>query len=164
MPPVSPPSYVLVLGIGNRILGDEGVGGRVVDQLGAEGLPPGVEAVDGGTVGLALLPRIEEADAVIIVDAGRLPEPPGSIRCLEGPAMDAFVAGSPSTPHDIGLHDLMSALALQDALPAHRALVVIAPQNCTLSEALSDAVAAAVPEACSAVRRILDRWAGADPS
>lgn len=149
---------ILVLGIGNRILGDEGVGGRVVDQLNAEGLPDGVEAVDGGTVGLALLPRIQDAGAVIVVDAARLPEPPGAFRCLEGPAMDAFVAGSPSTPHDIGLHDLMSALMLQDALPRRRALVAVAPESVALGDALSEALAAALPEICAAVRQIIARW------
>lgn len=151
-------SHTLILGIGNRILGDEGVGGRAVDQLLAEGLPPGVEAVDGGTVGLALLPRIEDAAAFIIIDAARLDAPPGTVACFEGSAMDAFVAGRPSTPHDIGLHDLMGALALRGALPAQRALVAVAPRDVTLADALSPPVAAALPEVCAAARQILAGW------
>ena len=68
---------VLVLGIGNILLKDEGVGVRVADKMKAMTLPPDVEVMDGGTMGLNLMYYIEERKKVVVIDAVRAGEPPG---------------------------------------------------------------------------------------
>ncbi len=75
---------VRVLGLGNPLMGDDGVGIRVVEQMAAAGLPPGVEVVDGGTGGLALLDEMDGAGGVVLVDAGSFGAAPGTVCRVEG--------------------------------------------------------------------------------
>ena len=149
---------ILILGIGNSILSDEGVGVRVIDALAAADLPPGARAVDGGTIGLALLPLIESADAVVFVDAARMASPPGTVKVYEGAELDAFALRAARTPHDVGLHDLLDGLRLTESLPAWRALVGIEPGRLGLGADLTPAVADAVPRAAEQAREVAARW------
>ncbi len=149
---------IVVLGIGNTLLSDEGVGVRLAAALAAEGLPAGVRVVDGGTIGLALAPVVERAGALLVLDAARMGAAPGSLRLVEGGEFDAFLGSRPATPHDIGLADLVRALALAGTLPARRALLAVEPALLSLGEALSPPVAAALPAALAAVRELLACW------
>lgn len=153
------PNDILVLGIGNSLLSDEGVGVRLAAVLAAEALPSGVRVVDGGTIGLALLPLIEDCRAVLFLDAARLDAEPGTVRLMEGAAFDAFVGGRRATPHDVGLSDLVTALMLSGTLPACRALLGVQPLMLTLGMALSPAVEAALPAAVALARRQIADWA-----
>jgi hydrogenase maturation protease len=79
---VSEKRKIIILGIGNLLLKDEGVGIHLIQLLEKESLPPGVELVDGGTSTLDVLPLLKEADKIIVVDAMRARGAPGSIyRC-----------------------------------------------------------------------------------
>ena len=151
---------ILILGIGNTLLSDEGVGVRLAAALAADGLPAGVRVVDGGTIGLALAPVVERAGAVLVLDAARMGRVPGTPHLVEGAAFDAFVHSRPATPHDVGLADLVRALALAGTLPPYRALLAIEPERLSLGDALSPAVAASLPAATAAIRRLLTRWRG----
>lgn len=119
---------VLVLGIGNTLLRDEGVGVHVVNRL-AEGwhLPEGVEVIDGGTAGMDLLDRVAKARALVVVDCAKLDAAPGTVRLIEGDAVPAFFATRIS-PHQIGLSDLMGAVMLLDCMPARLALIAVQPE------------------------------------
>lgn len=152
------PSTV-VLGVGNLLMGDDAVGIRVIDILReSAGLPPGVALLDGGTLGLALLPAIEGADRLVVVDAALTGGPPGAVRVLEGETMDVFLANRSRSAHDIGLDDLMAALRFRGRLPGRRALVAIEPLSLHLSQSLSEPAAAAVEPAAEAVIGVLGRW------
>ena len=70
---------ILILGIGNLLLRDEGVGIHVVQKMKEMELPPGIEVMDGGTMGLNLLYYIENRDRVIVVDTVIVGDPPGTI-------------------------------------------------------------------------------------
>jgi len=70
---------VVIIGIGNLILRDEGVGVHAVRALEEQSLPPGVEVIDGGTATMELLPVIQEAERIIVIDALKGGEQPGTI-------------------------------------------------------------------------------------
>jgi len=150
---------VFVLGIGNRLLGDDGAGPAVIDRLVSEGGQSYATYRDGGTIGLALLSRIEDASAFIAIDAAELNAAPGTVRVFEAEAMDAQLSGAKHTVHEVALSDLLSAAALAGTLPARRALVAIQPATVEWGLSASPAVADAIPVACAAVSELVKRWA-----
>lgn len=152
---------IVVLGVGNTLLTDDGVGVHVVREL-AEAVPAdapgGVVYHDGGTIGLALLPLIENARGVILVDAADFGGAVGEVRRFEGDAMDALLRAKRSTPHEIAVSDLILTAELIGAKPGRRALVAIQAGDIGLGAEPQAAVLAAVPEARGAVVEILERW------
>lgn len=150
---------VLVLGLGNRLLGDDAAGPLVVDCLADDTTLPGaVRCRDGGTIGLALLPEIEDAGALIAVDAARFGAVPGTVQVFEGDAMDRLLGGRKTSAHEVALADLMAAAALSGRLPARRALVAVQPQSTEIGLTPTAPVQAAVPQLCDAVRGLVQRW------
>ncbi len=148
----------LVLGLGNTLLTDEAVGVRVVERLQGMPVSAGLTLRDGGTMGLTLLVEMEDADAMVVVDAAWLQSDPGTMRVFEGAEMDHFLRTRGRNPHDIGLDDLMDALRLREAVPEHRALVGIEPASLSVGDSLSPAVALSVPKAAAAVLGIVEKW------
>ncbi len=150
---------VLVLGLGNTLLSDDGVGVHVVEALrGASDHDEAVILRDGGTLALALLPELETAEALIVVDAAAFSAEPGAVRVFEGAAMDAQLAGKRHTVHEVNLVDLMGAAELSGVRPERRALVGIEPKSFEWGLAPTDPVAAAVPRACAAVNQLIAEW------
>jgi hydrogenase maturation protease len=101
---------VLVLGIGNVLMGDEGVGVHVVRYLETSGVPEGVDLLDGGTGSFLLLDPMQRARKIILIDATLDNQPPGTVRRLT----PRFSADYPRTltAHDIGLKDLLDTFYL----------------------------------------------------
>lgn len=101
----------LVLGLGNVIMGDEGVGVHVVRALERHKLPAGVECLDGGTGGFILLEPIESADRILLIDAAADGNPPGTVTRTT----PRFARDYPPTltAHDIGVKDLLDAFYMQ---------------------------------------------------
>ncbi len=150
---------VLVLGVGNILYRDDGIGPAAVSQLGAEGIHAScADFLDGGTIALSLLPEIEDRDALIVVDAARLDAPPGTICIFEGIEMDSRLTGSRRSVHDVAVADAMTAAQLAGTLPERRALVCVAPETVDLGLGLSPAVAAALPETCRTIGGLIERW------
>lgn len=151
---------ILILGLGNTLLSDEAVGVRIVEQLRnhPQSTHYHLKLLDGGTMGLTLLVDMEDADAMIILDAGQLGMEPGCLQVFEGEQMDLFLRSRGRNPHDIGLDDLMDGLRLRQAVPEKRALVCIQPKTIAVGESLSIEVEKAIPQAVEAVIEILDRW------
>ncbi|KAF0100087.1 MAG: hydrogenase 1 maturation protease [bacterium] len=150
----------LVLGIGNTLLSDEGVGIHVLQALSAGApLPEDVELMDGGTLSFTLAGPIEEADALIVVDAAHIKAEPGAWRLFEGEAMDAFLLGNrKSSVHEVGLTDLRAIAILAGHWPEKRALLAIQPQVVDWGEAPTPAVAEAIPPVCAAIRGLIEGW------
>ncbi len=150
---------ILVLGIGNRLRSDDGAGAAVIDKLAHDpALHSRAIFQDGGVIGLALLPAIEDASGFIAIDAAQLDATPGTVRVFEGEAMDAKLAGGKRTAHEVSVLSLLSAVALSGTLPRRRALVAIQPATIGWGASLSPAVAAALPAACEAVSALLASW------
>lgn len=154
---------ILILGLGNTLLSDEAVGVRVMESL--RGHPDcglyNLNLLDGGTMGLSLLVDMEDADAMIIVDAAQLNRQPGAVQVFEGAEMDHFLRHRGRSPHDIGLDDLMDGLRLRQAVPEQRALVGVQPRCLTVGESLTDEVAAALPVAAEVIFEVLAQWKAA---
>ncbi len=153
---------VLVIGFGNVLLGDDGAGVRLVDRLGRR-IGPGVcTCIDGGTMSFTLLPYVEAARSLLLVDAAELHEAPGALRLYENGAMDDFLKSRRRrTVHEVGLTDLLDMARLRDCLPATRALLCIQPGAIDWSEALSPPVAAALQEGVGRAASLIARWTAA---
>ena len=136
----------LVLGLGNILLQDEGLGVRAVEQLVARyELPPDVEVLDGGTLGLDLLPRLDGVHTLLLVDAVKSGQPPGALIRLEGDAIPAALALKMSM-HQLGLGDLLAVSTLRGTLPPRVILWGMEPASFDWSLDLSSPVTARLDE------------------
>lgn len=144
---------VLVLGVGNVLLGDEGVGVHVVRRL--EGLewPANVAIVDGGTGGFHLLSHLAGCDVAVMIDATLDGQPPGTVRVFE----PRYASDYPRalSAHDIGLKDLVESADLLRQLPRVILVTVSVANVQPMSMALSPAVEAVVPAVAEQVRRLV---------
>jgi hydrogenase maturation protease len=150
----------LVLGIGNTLLTDEGIGIHVLQALEPELANwPDVTLLDGGTLSFTLAGPIEDADALIVVDAANIKTKPGEWALLKGEEMDAFLMGNrKSTVHEVGLTDLRAIAMLAGHWPEKRAMLAIRPDVVDWGELPTPAVAAAIPPACAAIRGLIREW------
>jgi len=135
-------SPILILGIGNYLMGDEGVGVHTALRLQEMGLPENIEIVDGGTGGFHLLQYFEDHDTVILIDATLDGNAPGTIRLIE-PRFAKDFPRAMST-HDIGLRDMVSALQWMEKMPHIYLFVVsietIQQQGIELTPAIENAM------------------------
>lgn len=152
------PARIVVLGIGNSLLADEGIGPRAIDHLRQEPPLDGVRFIDGGTLGLALLDRIEGVEGLIVVDAARLGRAPGSVCRYEGAAIDDLLRGGLRTVHELGLKELLDMARLQGNLPPQRCLIAVEPARVDWATELSPEVSASLPQACALVRDTVAQW------
>lgn len=158
---------LLVIGVGNVLLSDEGVGVHVVRELERQdpehaSLPPGTRLVDGGTLGLDLLPMIAGADAVVLVDAVNLGATPGTLTVLRGAEVEGTLARHVSA-HQVGVADLVAVARLTGCLPRNVALVGIKPASMEIGLSLTPRVEAAVAGAVELLRAELERFADSVP-
>ncbi len=152
----------LLLGLGNVLLSDDGVGIHVLRALDgprrARRADSPLVLRDGGTLGLNLLMELDGIGALIVIDAMELGCAPGTVRAFVGADMDRQLGGKCRSAHEVALADLMSAAALTGTMPALRALVAVQPASTDWGLAPTDAVGAAIPEACDAVLALLEDW------
>ena len=154
---------VLVLGIGNELLGDDGAGVVAARRLAAAPMP-GVEVLDGGTLGLMLMPYIAGRQAVLVLDAvSGIHRRPGEIVVI-GDSDVRRGHGVRATAHDVGLVDALSAAELAGCAPARVALVGIVPESVTERWGLSPMVGGRVGEMVTAARVVLAGWAAEVPA
>lgn len=151
-------SRVAVVGLGNVLMGDDGVGPHVVQLLLAGwDFDPRVAIHDLGTPGLDLAPWIHGIDALILIDAVRSDAPPGSLRLYRRDQLLSRPAGPRVSPHDPGLHEALLAAELAGCGPREVLLVGIVPETCAMTPGLSASVRPALPAACDAVLAELRR-------
>jgi len=128
---------ISLIGLGNILMQDEGVGVQAVRALGERWeLPPELEVVDGGTMGLDLLPYIEGRDRVLFVDAVNFGQDPGYIGVLEDQEIPVFF-GPKGSLHHLGLMDVLAAAQLLDTAPRAVCLLGIQPQSLEIGLELS---------------------------
>lgn len=148
---------LLVLGLGNLLLGDDGAGLALLEELRRErGHAAQLEFVDGGTQGLALLGLVEGRRALLVLDAVALHAPPGSVHHLRDPLRQAAEAGS--TAHESSASSLLAAARLLDVLPERVEIVGIEPGELSTRIGLSRAVREALPRARERAEGVLDEW------
>jgi hydrogenase maturation protease len=119
----------LVLGVGNVLLRDEGIGVRAVEELQRRyRFPEDVEVLDGGTSGIELLRFFDGVEHLIIIDAISAGHPPGSVLRVEGDDVPATFE-TRITPHQLGLSDLLATARLTDQMPGHLVLFGVEPKT-----------------------------------
>jgi hydrogenase maturation protease len=151
-------AQTLVLGVGNLLLSDEGVGLRVVERLvTAYDIPDGVLTLDGGTLGLDLLYYLDGVENLLIVDAVEMGEKPGALVRLEGDEVPSFLSVKMS-PHQIGVPDMLFAAKLRDLYPRNVVLWGVQPGSLEVGLELSPPVAAQVDVLVENILGELLRW------
>ncbi len=149
----------LILGIGNNLLTDEGVGVHVVRYLEQHHADtPGVTFLDGGTLSFTLAEPIAEHDNLIVVDAARFGQAAGTMRCLEGDEMDCYLTGNRASVHEVGLMDLFDISRLSGTFPEHRALIGVEPESLGWGDYPSAPVAHQIAPAAAMALALAARW------
>jgi hydrogenase maturation protease len=148
---------ILVLGVGNPLLGDEGLGPQTIHELSsAYSFPPDVRLLDGGTAGLSLLSEIAAVEKLLVVDAVQTGAAPGTVVSLDGSALDRDRRGLMG-PHDIGVRELVTTARLYGG-PTETMLLGIEPETLGLGLGLSAPVAKSLPKLMGAVIEQLASW------
>ncbi|MCX6269473.1 MAG: hydrogenase maturation protease [Bacteroidetes bacterium] len=145
---------ILVLGIGNLLMNDEGVGIHVVNELEKDGIM-GADVMDGGTGGFHLLGFIQSYKTIIIVDASLDQHPPGHVRVLQ----PRFAKDFPRqlSAHEIGLKDLIDSAILLGNMPKLYLIAISVKDFQDMGMDLSPEVAGAIPEAIERVRQLVEK-------
>ena len=148
----------LILGVGNLLLSDEGVGVRVIERLLAEyDLPEQVQVLDGGTLGLDLLYYLEGVDNLLIIDAVEMESEPGKLLRMEGEDVPAFLSVKMS-PHQIGIPDMLFAAKLRDLYPRNVVLWGVQPLKLDVGMELSPLINAKIDVLVGKTLAELDSW------
>ncbi|MDO3378374.1 HyaD/HybD family hydrogenase maturation endopeptidase [Geoalkalibacter halelectricus] len=149
---------ILVLGLGNLLMSDDAFGGRVVEHLQEHYVfPQGVSVLDGGTLGLDLLPRLEGVARLLLVDAVDMQARPGSVFRLEGEEVPRAFAEKLSV-HQMGLKDLLAVAELQGCLPGEIVFWGVQPGCIEMCLEMTEPVAEVLPRVVEAVLEELRRW------
>lgn len=145
------PEHLLILGLGNVLCGDDGLGVAAAAQLDRQyRLPDGVQLMDGGTLGLSLLHYVSQPDALIIVDAIQADGPPGTFVRLTGDEVAPAIESRLSV-HQVGVADLLDGLRWTASGPSQIVLLGLVPGSIELELGRSPAVARALPRLVEAV-------------
>jgi hydrogenase maturation protease len=149
---------IRILGVGNVLCTDDGLGPYAIKVLEAEfDFPVGVEVIDVGTPGLDFTPYLADARMVIVLDTVKGDEAPGSLRVLRDREIVAKPPPSRMSPHEPGLREALMATELAEMNPEEILLIGVVPESTEQGTKLTDAVRAAVPEVVDAVVEELER-------
>lgn len=152
------PAKILVLGVGNILLQDEGLGVRAVEQLQVKyNLPQDVQIVDGGVMGLDLLPYIENADFLLIVDAVKVGRPGASLVRLDAQEIP-IALGLKMSIHQVGLQEILVLSQLRGTLPSRVVLWGMEPVALKEGLDLSPAVRIQLNTLVDAIACELENW------
>ena len=150
-------SETVVVGIGNTILSDDGVGVHAARLLQNDpGVPPGVTILDGGTLGLELVPYVSDASRVLFLDAVNSGKAPGAATRMTG--SDLLATSSGWSVHQLGIADLIAALALLSTKPQDIVELGVQPANTDWGVSLSPQVQSALPGLVAAALAQLRLW------
>jgi hydrogenase maturation protease len=149
---------ILVLGLGNTIMTDDGFGVEVVTTLSSRYHFRGpVKLLDGGTLGLDLLPHLEEIESLLIIDALDMRAEPGKIFRLQGDEVPRAFASKLSV-HQMGLQDLLAVAELQGHVPRNLVVWGVQPECIEMGTEMTATVAAAVEPIVTSVLEELQGW------
>ena len=142
---------ILVLGLGNYLMGDEGIGVQVIQEMAKMKLPDYVDILDGGTGGFLLLSCFESYQKIIFIDATMDGREEGHVRLIR----PRFASDFPSalSVHDVGLKDMIEAVYLMDHPPEMSLFTVSISHISPMSLELSESVQSSIPEV---IERVLD--------
>lgn len=148
---------VTVLGVGNPIMGDDGVGLELLALLRGRRPDPRVDYVDGGTSGMELVPVVQDARRLLVLDAVASPLPAGTPVRVGGDQVPRLLAARLS-PHQVGLLDVLAAARLLGTEPEAVEVVGVVPADVDLRLGLSPDVTGALAAALDLADQVLDEW------
>jgi hydrogenase maturation protease len=153
---------IVVLGVGNVLLSDEGIGVRAVEELGRRyRLPPGVEVLDGGTSAMELLDDLAGCDLLIIADCVRAGHTPGTLMRLADDDIPALFRTKLS-PHQVGLPEVLGTLRITGEAPKRVVLFGVEPQTLATGIGLSTPVEAILPTLLEELTLEIEAFSAAD--
>lgn len=148
----------LVVGLGNPLMTDDGIGLAALARLDSEWeFPEGVELVDGGIWGLRLLPEIEDAGRLLLIDAIDVDRKAGEVIVLEIEEIPMFLSAKLS-PHQVGVRDVLALAALRGRLPAETVAMGIQPARIEMGTEISDEAKASMDALLERVVSRLEEW------
>jgi hydrogenase maturation protease len=151
-------NQALVIGLGNPIMADDGLGIAAVERLREEWtLPESVRLVDGGTWGMNLLPLIEDASEVLLLDAIDRAEPLGELIVLEREQVPRFL-GLKLSPHQVDLREVLALAELRGALPEKLVAMGLQPARVEMFAGLSPELERRMERLLAAVAERLEQW------
>jgi hydrogenase maturation protease len=155
---VDKPQNCAIIGIGNTLMKDEGVGVHVANALlSGYNFPPEVEVMDGGTMGMELMRHFEDHKIVIIVDAVDFHKEPGFIGSIEDDEI-LKILNTKLTMHHLGITDVLATLKLRDNQPDHIFLLGIQPESIDLDTEMSELVQSKMPRLIEIILLKLKEW------
>lgn len=152
----------VVLGLGNILNGDEGLGVHALKAL-AKNLsahPGEIEFIDGGVMGFSLLPLVESCSHLLILDAVNAGRPPGSLIELRGEEIPLYT-GVKLSQHQVTFQEILALAKFRDKLPPNLHLIGLQPADLAVGIGLSSVVAAAIPQMLDGASRVLQTWESA---
>jgi hydrogenase maturation protease len=148
----------VVVALGNTLMGDDGLGIAALERLQRQWrVPSEVELVDGGTAGMSLLPIIEGAARVLLLDAIDARADPGTFLFIARDRLPRYLATKIS-PHQIDLADVLALAELRGTLPEEALAMGLQPAEIRMSTDLSDPVSRGLDKLVDEVVRLLERW------
>jgi len=156
----TPQRRIVVLGVGNLLWADEGFGVRCVEALAADwDIPSDVDVMDGGTLGLALVPELLDATHVLLFDAVAHRGEPGTLVVARDDEIPALMGSEKMSLHQVGMNDILASLELLGHKPEHFTVVGIRPvQLADYGGSLTEPVKAQLPAALELGIAELRRW------
>ncbi|MEN3039610.1 MAG: HyaD/HybD family hydrogenase maturation endopeptidase [Candidatus Kryptonium sp.] len=149
---------ICVLGLGNPLLGDDGFGIEVVKKLKNEiGESPDIEIIDGGSLGIYLLPYLEDKTHLIVVDIINFGGKPGEIVKLKLDEIPAFF-GLKVSEHQITFHEVIALMKLLEVKPVESFLIGVQPKRSEWGEKISDEVERAINGVVAEVKKQIEIW------
>jgi hydrogenase maturation protease len=142
---------ILVIGLGNPLRGDDGVGVRVVEALQAYSLSPDVEVVDGGTQGLGIIPLMEGRERLILIDAADMGAAPGQFVRFEPDHVRLLGDDRQLSVHSAGLREALQLAQALHVLPEDVIIFGVQPEHLDWDAGLSQTVEANLPPLIAAV-------------
>ncbi|HEX9610462.1 MAG TPA: HyaD/HybD family hydrogenase maturation endopeptidase [Gemmatimonadales bacterium] len=154
----NPIKRTVVIGLGNPLMADDGMGLAVLARLREDwDLPPDVELVDGGTWGMNLLPTIEDAGRLILLDAVDTNAVPGTCTLIERARIPKYLAPKIS-PHQVDLHDVLALAELRGTLPDQTVALGLQPARVELGDTLSPTIIRRLDALAAAAVGLLETW------
>lgn len=146
----------LILGIGNVLLGDEGIGVHCIKYLEKQKLPTNVHLLDGGTGGFHLLEYFQKYSRIIMIDATMDGNPPGTIKIISPKFSNEFP--NVLSSHDIGLKDLLETATLLGTFPQIILITVSISEIQSMNLSLSKEVESAIPSIIEKINELLNNF------
>jgi hydrogenase maturation protease len=146
---------MLVMGIGNYLMGDEGIGVHLAQRLEKDGCPPNVDVIDGGTGGFSLMSYFDDYPIIIFIDATMDGKPNGTVSLIK----PKFAADFPKTlsVHDVGLKDMVEAVYITGKVPKMYLFTISIDTITPMTMELSPEVAASIPVLIMEIEKLAEK-------